>query len=291
MSTPEAQAVLKKVIENTINEYTRGKLDEKVHVIDISYRSLLAANAIPDNRRYQNNYIEFFNEVMVSAIEVSDYAQALGVIGSGRGTCVLFDSGSVLLISKNFDAARRFITSISNKIPSNDDFGISFRSRNLQEIESARSLYRANGSQFLRQGPDGKYSIYRVEKLPNTNKYGLVPVEGFQDVKEIKYYAQRSSTEYTKTSVLSRFNNMEVEINTDNSITIKRDVLSVLDIGHGQGSLASQATPLGMKLTNVLSLDISNKGRELVNQYMKELVDLHNVVNYEFKNTSNDKQA
>ena len=56
-------------------------------------------------------------------------------------------------------------------------------------------------------------------------------------------------------------------------------------------ALASQATPLGMKLTNVLSLDISSRGKELVNQYMKELVDLHNVISYEFKNTSNDKQA
>lgn len=291
MSTPEAQALLKKVIEDTINEYTRGKLDTSVHVIDISYNSLLASNVVPDNRRYRANYTEFLNEAKADAIEVSDYAQALQIVKTNKGTCILYDSGSTLLISKNFDAARRFITAISNKIPSNDDFGMSFRSRNLQEIESTRSLYRASGSQFLRLGPDGKYSVYKVLKLPNTNKYGLVPVEGFQDIKEINYFAQRRSTNYTITSVLAKFNNMEVEVNTDNTVTIKRDVLSVLDLGHGQGSLASQATPLGMKISNVLSLDISNKGRALVNEYMKELIDLHSVVSYEFKNTSDDTKA
>jgi len=290
MSSVQAQAILKKKIEDAINEYTRGKLDTLVHVIDISYKSLLASNSIPDNRRYQTNYIEFLNEVMVSATAVSDYSEAIQLIKSGRGTCLLFDSGATLLISKNFDAARRFITAISNKIPSNDDFGMSFRSRNLQEIESTRSLYRAAGSQFLRQGPDGKFSIVIVQKI-TANKYGLVPVQNFENVKEIKYYAQRRSTELTNSPMLGKFNNMEVEIDTNNNVIIKRGVLSVLDLGHGQGSSAVQATPLGIKLSNILNLGISSRGRELVNQYIKELVDLHSVVSFEFSNTSKGSKA
>lgn len=291
MSTQEATAVIRKSIEDTLREYTKGTLDTQVHVIDISYTSLLASNKRNNSNKYSSNYTEFLVEVRNSANIVQDYLEAVTLVNNNKGTCVFEEAGSILLISKNFGTARDFITSISNKLKENDDFGLAFRSRNYEDIQTSRSLYRAAGSQFLISGASG-YSVYRVEKLPNSTKYGLVLVSGFENIKEVSYLAQRRSADYVKTTSLTQFNNTEVDINaTDNSVIIKKRLLSVLDLGHGQGVLAAQATPLGLKLSNLLTLGLSPKGQTLVNKYITELVKLHNVVDFEFKNTSTNTKA
>ena len=290
MSTPEAQAVIRQTIENTLNEYTRGTLDKNVHVIDISYKSLLSSNKRNSTSKYERNYKEFLSVARSSAYIVKDYLEGLTRVNANRGTCLLEEDGSILLISKNFNTAREFITKISNLIKENDDFGISFRSRNYEDIETSRELARAKGSQFIRSGPEG-YGVYIIEKMPGSSKYGLVPVPGLANIKEVYYLAQRRSSTLTKTSSLARFNNMEVEVGIDNTVSIKERLLSVLDLGHGQGSLASQATPLGIKLSNLLTLGLSPKGRALIDTYTSELIKAHNVVSFEFKNTSTDKKA
>ena len=290
MSTPEALAIIKQTIENTLNEYTRGSLDKVVHVIDISYKSLLASNKRNSTAKYENNYKEFLLIARNSANIVTDYLEGITKVNANRGTCLLEENGSILLISKNFNTARDFITKVSNLIKENDDFGISFRSRNYEEIESSRDLARAKGSQFIQRGPEG-YSVYIIEKMPGSSKYGLVLIPELSDIKEVQYLAQRRSTKLTKTTSLAKFNNMEVEVGIDGTISIKERLLSVLDLGHGQGESAIQATPLGVKLSNLLELGLSPEGRALVDTYKAELVKLHNIINFEFKNTSTDKKA
>lgn len=290
MSTAEAISVLKKQIGDALNNYTRGTLDQQVHVIDISYNSLLASNKRKDTTTYSSDYSEFLFTVYNEANIVEDYLQALTLVNNNKGTCILEDGGSIILVNKNFNTARDFITKISRLIKNNESFGVSFRSRNYQDIESTRDFSRANGSQFLLNNETG-YGIYKIDKLPGTNRYGLIPVEGYQNVKEIYYLAQRRSVEYSKSTFLTTFNNTEVEIDKSGKVIEKKSLYSVLDLGHGQGLSQVQATPLGKKLLNVLELGISEKGKALVNSYMNELVKLHNVVSFEFNNTSNNNQA
>ena len=289
MSSQEAKSVLKREIENTLNEYTRGTLDKQVHVIDISYSSLLASNKRRNTKSYKTNYDEFLSTVESNATKVNDYLQALTRVNKNLGTCLLEDAGSILLVSKNFDSARNFITKISNLIKENDDFGTAFRSRSYEDIEGSRSLARAKGAQFLMLGENG-YEVRVVDKNPKTNRYELLETD-LKNVKEVLHYAQRRSTEYSKTTSLGQFNKAEVTVDANKNVIIKKRILSVLDLGHGQSELAVQATPLGVKLSNVFEMGLSPQGKNLVATYMRELVKLHNVVNFEFKNTSDDTKA
>ena len=294
MSSIQAQQVLKQKIQDVIDEYTRGLLDDQVHVIDISYKSLLASNAIKDNISYSDNYNEFYYTISQYIPELPDYLAAIKHVNNNLGSCVILDKGHTLLISKNFDAARNLITRISNLIPDNEDFGISFRTRNYEEVQATRALYRAAGSSFL-IFEDGKYKVKEVKKVGNSSRYAIVTVYGFGNINQVDYKEKAADSNYIKTTNLSQFKNKEVEIvkYDDNTkvVRIKSSILSVLDLGHGQGTQAVQATPLGLKLSNILKIDISAAGKQLVNQYIKELVDLHNVVSFKFHNTSNDKQA
>lgn len=282
MSTSEAVAVLKKQIEAALSEYTRGDLDILVHVIDISYNSLLASNKRRNTNKYALDYKEFLNTVRENSNKVSDYLEALTLVKNNKGTCLLEEEGSILLINKNFNTARDFITRISRLIKHNDSFGVSFRSRNLQEIETSRKYGKAKGSFFLRKNDNG-YGVYKVDKLPETNTYGMIPVEGYQDVKSINYLAQVRSKQYSKSTNLSRFVDLEVEFNEAGEVVEKKSLYSVLDLGHGQGREEVQATPLGKKISNILELGISEKGRKLLNKYMDELVRLHNVIDLSSK--------
>lgn len=300
MSTEAAQQVLRTSIEEILKEYTRGTLDKQIHVIDISYDSLRRANARRDTPTYRNNWQEFrdtaYNLAKTSA---PDYLTAVQLINKSGGTYYLQDEGSELLISKNFDAARAFITKVSNQIKTNDDFGIAFRGRNYTDIETSRKLARVAGSMFLQQDvTTKKFGVYEVSKLPGVNKYGLIPVDGFGDVKEVLYLAQRRSTNYTKTTSLREFDNLEVELvnTTENGasvkkVAIKKRLLSVLDLGHGQGELSPQSTPAGVKISNILNLGLGPKGKALVEKYLNELRKLHNVVQFKFENTSDSDQA
>ena len=294
MSSIQAQEVLKREIQAVIDEYTRGLLDDQVHVIDISYKSLLASNAIKDNISYSDNYNEFYFTVTQYVPKLPEYLAALIHVNNNLGSCIITDKSSTLLISKNFDAARNIITRISNLIPDNEDFGIAFRTRNYEEVQATRALYRASGSSFL-IFEDGKYKVKEVKKLGNSSRYATVTVYGFGNISQVEYKEKAADISYIKTTNLSQFKNKEVEIvkydDNTKAVRIKSLTLSVLDLGHGQGLQAVQATPLGLKLNNILKIDISATGKQLVTQYIKELVDLHNVVSFKFQNTSNANQA
>jgi hypothetical protein len=293
MSTKEAHDFLKEKIDSILKEYTRGTLDKRIHVIDISYNSLLASNRKRDTVAYRKNWQEFYDTCISSATRAEDYLEAVTRVNSRGGTYYIVDSGSTLLISKNFDAARNFITKVSNNIKTNDDFGISFRGRNLTDIQTSRKLYRAAGSMFLQQDvTTGKFGVYKVEKMPGTNTYGLVPIPAYTDVKEVLYLAQRRSTSYTKSKLLKQFNDLEVLIDKETGeVVINKRLLSVLDLGHGQGEVSPQTTPAGQKLLNILELGLGPKGRGLIEKYLQELRTLHDVVKFEFKNTSDNNQA
>ena len=295
MSTPEATAFLKKSlakeIDAELSKYTRGELDTLVHVIDISYESLLKSNARRNTATYRKNWEEFYRAAISTATLVPDYATALIKVNKNSGTCIIQEAGSVLVVSKNFNAARTFVTNVSRQIPTNEDFGISFRGRNLEDIETSRKLSRAKGSTFLIYD-NGRYTVKKVEKLPGTNNYGLVPIDGgYSNVQEVYYLAQRRSVEYSVSNKLDQFANLEVDIDESGKIVIKKRLLSVLDLGHGEGELSSQSTPAGKKIFNILQLGLGAKGKALVQRYLKELRDLHNVVKFEFQNTSTDSSA
>jgi hypothetical protein len=293
MSTKEAHDFLKQKIEGILKEYTRGTLDKSIHVIDISYDSLKVANARRDSATYRKNWQEFYETCISMSTKVPDYLTAVEAVNSRGGAYYLVEGTSTLLISKNFDTARTFISKVSNAIKTNDDFGVSFRGRNLTDIQTSRKLYRAAGSMFLQQDPaTGKFGVYKVEKMPDTNTYGLVPLLDYTNIKEVLYLAQRRSTEYTISNSLKQFDNLEVLIDEKTkNVVINKRLLSVLDLGHGQGELSPQTTPAGQKLSNILQLSLGPKGKALVSKYLQELRDLHNVVSFEFKNTSKDQQA
>jgi hypothetical protein len=293
MSTKEAQDFLKQKIENILKEYTRGTLDKSIHVIDISYESLKIANARRDSTTYRKNWQEFYDTCTSMSTKVPDYLTAVNNVTNRGGAYYLIEGTSTLLISRNFDTARTFISKVSNAIKINDDFGVSFRGRNLTDIQTSRKLYRAAGSMFLQQDPaTGRFGVYKVEKMPDTNTYGLVPLLDYTNIKEVLYLAQRRSTEYTTSNSLKQFDNLEVLIDKEtNKVVINKRLLSVLDLGHGQGELSPQTTPAGQKLSNILQLSLGPKGKALVSKYLQELRDLHNVVSFEFKNTSSNSQA
>jgi hypothetical protein len=292
MSSSQAQVVLKREIQKVIDSYTRGTLDEQVHVIDISYKSLLASNSLKDNSNYSDNYNEFYFTVAMSATKVGDYLTAVKHVTENKGTCILLDRGYTLLINKNFDTARNFITKISNAIPDNEDFGIAFRTRDLEDVQITRALYSAAGSSFL-VFQNGKYKVKEVKKLRNSSKYALVTVRGYGNITEVEYKEKASDVTFIKTNNLSQFKNKEVELISGSSkiIRVKARVLSVLDLGHGQGTNAAQATPLGEKFRDLLNIDLSPGAKDLIRQYIKELVDLHNVVSFTFHNTSTNEEA
>jgi hypothetical protein len=293
MSTREAHDFLKQKIEDILKEYTRGTLDKNIHVIDISYESLRKANGRRDTATYRKNWQNFYDTCISTATKTTDYLQAVEKINKSGGAYYLIDGTSTLIISKNFDTARTFISKVSNSIKTNEDFGIAFRGRNLIDIQTSRKLYRAAGSMFIQQDPvTGKFGVYKVEKMPDTNTYGLIPVLEYADVKEVDYLAQRRSTEYTTSKSLKQFDNLEVLINAKTkNVVINKRLLSVLDLGHGQGELTPQTTPAGQKISNILDLGLGPKGKALVEKYLQELRNLHNVVNFEFKNTSDNTQA
>lgn len=289
MSESAARKVLKKAIEDTLNQYTRGVLDKQVHVLDVSYTSLLRANMQKDTTKYKKDYAEFIGAVKELTNPVHDYLTAVKLVSNNRGACLLQEGMSLLLVSKNFDAARSFITKVSNSIPTNDSFGVAYRTRNLQEIQVSRKLYRAAGSAFLlKDVSTGKYNVFSVNKVGGT--YGLIPVPEYSDVKEVLHFARRTSTSYSVSKNLDSFDNLEVEI-VDGKIAVKKRLLSVLDLGHGQGELSPQITPVGQKLSNLLNLGLSPEARDIVEASLLELRSLHNVVSFEFKNTSTDTKA
>lgn len=290
MSTEKAVARLTKRIEGVLSEYTRGNLDKEVHIIDLSYKSLLRSNNISPSSEYRKNYLEFIDAVKSKAKLVPDYLTAITNLKLNKGSSVLEDGLSILLINKNFNTARDFITDVSKKIPGNPDFGVRFRDRKLSEVEISRKLERALGSMFIRNN-DGKHAVYRVEKLPNTDTYALVLVPGFENIEEIAYLESASSESYSYSKDLKKYANLEVEISQDNKVVIKKSMLSVLDLGHGQGSTLSQVTPLGKKMTNLLKIrNLPPEAKALVNKYLEELEKTHNVVAFQFKNISTNKK-
>lgn len=289
MSSSEALKVLKEAIKEILNENTRSTLDKKVHVIDISLVSLIHSNKIRTTSSYQKNWNEFYTTVQKNAPIQLDYLKAVEYVTSNKGTCRLEEAGSILLISKNFSAARNFISRMSDAIPSNKDFGKVFRS-----IELDGSAYaRYKDKMFLVDDIQLGYTLKIVSKNTQTNRYELVPVIGYEStqVKEVYFLAQKRSTEYSKSNALSNFANSQVTIDGEGKVYIEKTVRSVLDLGHGQGLSTAQTTPLGTKISNLLSLDLSEKGRALVATYIKELTSLHNIVEFEFKNTSDSTKA
>ena len=289
MSESAAREVLKKSVEDTLNQYTRGVLDKQVHVIDISYMSLLRSNMQKSTKKYWSDYSEFLSAVERFSKYVPDYLTAVKHVNANKGSCLIAENGSLLLVSKNFDAARTFITKVSNAIPTNDSFGLAYRTRNLEEVQVSRKLYRAAGSAFLvKNQTTGAYGVSQVVKAGNT--FTVAPVEALSNVQEVLYFAKRTSTTYSTTKNLAQFENLEVEL-VDGKVAIKKRLLSVLDLGHGQGEKRPQITPVGQKLSNLLTLGLSPAARDVVEAALLELRSLHNVVSFEFKNTSTDKQA
>ncbi len=110
------------------------------------------------------------------------------------------------------------------------------------------------------------------------------------NVQEVLYFARRTSTTYSTTKNLAQFENVEVEL-VGGKVAIKKRLLSVLDLGHGQGEFRPQITPVGQKLNNLLALGLSPAARDTVEAALLELRSLHNVVSFKFKNTSTDEQA
>jgi hypothetical protein len=305
MSVAEGKkAIYESEIAEILKLYTRGELDEKLHIVELSLEALASANRVsPITSEFRDSYNEFANAILrksagwyrtleEAAQNYSSPKDSVNRISVPKGSFVqVKNAGTNLLVFKSFDSCRICLTEVSNSIPDNPYFGISYRTRNLDEVQSSRSLASAAGRMFLLLDTKTKqHRVYEVKKLGA--RYSLVPVRGYSKVQEVLYKEKPSSEEYTSTKDLSSYIGIEVELIKDTKqVVVRQRRLSAIDIGHGQGSAIGQVTPAGIKISKVLEMNLGRRGRALVEGYLQRLKSAHSYTKFEFKNTSTDTEA
>jgi hypothetical protein len=296
MSQKEAKKVIDSLIENVIKSHSpRKALDESVHILDISYDHILQANGQKDSKNFLDSYTRFLIAVTSLAKDSSSIDKAIDAVLHNRGTQYLQKYN--LLINKNFDTARKFITKVSHLIPDDEFFGISYRERSFSELKTAykieegeslgplvgKAFVSGNGSiiqvQELDQSGGSKFILNTIYSPLNTGFIALKDPDGVISVEPSSIHeGARVSLEKDTLTI----------VKTDKGYLplLKRDYLSKLDLGHlFKKQTLGGRTPLGERLQTAIKYEgISPSLRKVIQEYVNELDKIHGSVDYIFHN-------
>lgn len=146
MSKDLGDAALKKIVTSVLNKSKilqelrnnyRKELNSKYHILDLSEEALASANLKGNNARkkavFTRAYNQFINAVKAH-VRGQSYKSIDDIVSLGKKT--FYIENPPMLVSPSFEAARANITIISQSIKNNKYFGISNRTRRLNELIS-----------------------------------------------------------------------------------------------------------------------------------------------------------
>jgi hypothetical protein len=328
----EAKAVINKIIQGVLHDHeVRKNLDSDYHILDLSYASISTANT-RDMRTSRTihivSYMKFMRAIradtssrgcLVPTVEI-----ALEKIADEKGACLV----DLFLVCRNFNQARDTISRVSGtpELINDPSFGQTYRERNLSEYNipagMTSGLSDLKGKAFIQaNGIIGQVAEKPItEDRSNYSWYEEISLGKFT---KIGYYASRAdelSDTVTIANLVPEFVGCQISVRSERDSTVKsigqgfsttRDIalyedeqgnkypfvkrnrLSVLDLGHGYLDWSSTGrTPLGNKLENVAAEAlligdprISASVRMVIEKYQKDLADKHSVVKWTFHNT------
>jgi hypothetical protein len=251
------------------NNYRQKLNTENIHILDLSYNTLMV-NAVTDDQkaRFPASY-ELF-KLSIEKAKPPTYANLTEFSKANPKLLVnnevVYITDKALLICANFKAGRLFITNkISRNIPSDEFFGISNRARGIGEL-------RAEG-----------YEVFPTNK--EEHETDPVNYKGGWRV--------RSGSGKLRTGD-RYFNNEGLELDRKDRTKVLIRELSNLDLGHLYTKNAKDA-PLGFKLSRLLNVEsISGNLKTVVESAIENLMGPPEAcIDFNFENLlpQNYKQA
>lgn len=300
MTAAFAKKAIEHVVNKVLTQETRSELDRNLHILDLSEKTLRIANGYLPSVEFTEAYKEFI-EAMHSVVRgLTSLDDAIAYTLSGFGSCYFNE----YLVNLNFDAARRVITKISQVIPNNTYFGLTFRERSLEELlrDKGLTLKSSLGELvdrvFLLKGGQ----ISQVQKVTVNGKirFELVPVVRISGNTKVlvlqedgTYVKQTAAQHYGNEIDISEGKTNLLNYSKSDSIYIKRQFLSQLDIGHAFSQIDPGArSPLGEKISSPMKYSklnsLGSEAKAVIEKYNKQLADLHSTLNFTFHNTAAD---
>lgn len=309
----EAKAIIDKLIAETLlSESPREKLDKKFHILDLSYDHVVRSNKLNGSLvATRKAYEEFIFHVIFMGRQATSLEDAIEASISSKGSVgTQYIDNIDLLVCKNFDTARKFISKISKMIPDNIHFGISYRERTFEELKSAykieedsslkpllgKSFLLANGTigqvievetEFAKTGRKARYALVPQESL--VTKIGIIKFIAVKDREDSETYKIEPIGSHIGAQITSENNEISL-VHTDSGLLpiLKRTYLSKLDLGHlFKKSTIGGETPLGARLQQAVSYPgLSAKNQKLVQTYINKLDKAHGKVDYIFHNNA-----
>jgi hypothetical protein len=297
----EAKKIIEKVISKVLNTpdgvlSPREKLDGSVHILDLSEKHVLFANRIDPDKNSRDSYNKFIHTVEQLANTSTSIDGAIEKVLSNKGTQYIAEFN--LLVCKNFNTARKFITEVSRAIPDDEYFGTSYRERSLAELKTAYGI--EEGSPLIKDFLNKAFVIEgnrigQVQEFVEGNKstYHLVPI--YSSINS-QFLALKSQTGEISIEPASKHMGARIStekgtielVNTDMGLLplLKRQYLSKLDLGHlFKKKILGGDTPLGKRLEKSFSYrGLSPEAKGIVQHYIDELDKAHGSVDYIFHN-------
>ena len=296
MSKKEANIVIKNLIKNVLESVSpREALDASVHILDVSYYHVMWANGIKTSKKSEESYIRFLLAVESKAYISISIDDAIGKVINNKGTQYIRSLN--LLVAKNFNSARHFITEVSKLISEDEYFGTSYRERTLSELKTAYAIEEGGslkpliGKAFVIEGN----RIGQVQEINYNNKpsYSIVPI--YSSINS-EFLALQSPTGDISIEPASKHMGARISLedgtiqliktNVGELPLLKRQYLSKLDLGHlFKKKTLGGDTPLGIRLQDsLLYPGLSTKNRNIVQKYINQLDKAHGKVDYIFHN-------
>jgi len=244
-----------------VKNYRQKLNTENMHILDIS-KEVLSINATTDEQkiRFPDSY-KLFIETIENKAKPITYKDlnALGEANPDKltGSQVIYIQSPALLICASFKAARDFVTNkISRAIPSDEFFGITNRSRSIDELRSEGYEVFPVNPEAHQNDPDNYKDGWRVRST-RTGKL-------------------RAAYRY--------FDNNGLELDSKDVTKLYVRELSNLDIGHLYTKSPKDA-PLGFKLNRVLNVrSLSDTTRRVVEEAIESLVNFETSIDFSYEN-------
>ena len=311
MTEKAAKDTIEKMINKVLNSKSpRTKLDKTFHVLDLSYDHLLKFNKLEDEQLAKESYVEFIIAVEQLTKKADSLTAAIAASRNNRNIGPQFIEGIALLVCLNFGAARTIITKVSQAIPNNEYFGMSYREKTLEGTKYAYKLEEGSSLKdlvkkvfLLDNGRVGTVEQINIEKR---TKFELIEDLNLGPYTHVLVPLPPPNDSVFKLEAVSLHRGAQLA-NTDGIVTLgsnkdsnigpigdfpklKREWLSKLDIGHlFKKDTRGGRTPLGDRLQKALVYkDLSSSARATVQTYIDRLDKAHGEVTYVFHNTAPD---
>ena len=325
--------IIQKQVDKILNDSNvRETLNTNIHILDLSFNAVFSANE-PQveedlNKKYGrkkrqdinfSSYTEFLETIKSLTTAATSVQKAIDLINSSGRASVKYlyigSDGQVLLVCKNFDAARTIISAVSNIIPNNPNFGKTLRETTFNELADQYAIddldninevtyQRLKDKAFIQS--NGWIGRIVLNKLTETYAYEEVRKLGNFKYVAIrnnltKQYEIRSSRECSGDLLAMSSSNtikMEEVVAPDERHlllpVIGKTELSVLDIGHAfrfntdsksrtVSSRGGGRTPAGDKLIKLFNMK-DTAIKQIARKYIQELNDIHSAINFEWHN-------